>query len=112
LHIAVIDITESETGFLLFVITNYLIISLQMCTTRRVAKDWSSGSGATTVGGAKQLQQGEWSDWSRGSEATTVGEQSDYRRGSKAIKAGGAKLLQQGEQSDLSRGITPNDIPF
>ena len=32
LHIAVIDITESETGFLLFVITNYLIISLQTCS--------------------------------------------------------------------------------
>jgi hypothetical protein len=29
LHIAVIDILESETGFLWFVITNYLIISLQ-----------------------------------------------------------------------------------
>jgi hypothetical protein len=48
LHIAVIDITESETGIILFVITNYLIISLQ--------SDYSRGSGATGVGGAKCLQ--------------------------------------------------------
>ena len=44
LHIAVIDITESETGFLLFVITNYLIISLQTC------------SGETGAVGAERLQ--------------------------------------------------------
>ena len=44
LHIAVIDITESETGFLLSVTTNYLIISLQMC------------SGVTGAVGAERLQ--------------------------------------------------------
>jgi hypothetical protein len=44
LHIAVIDITELETGFLLFVMTNYLIISVQMC------------SGVTGAVGVERLQ--------------------------------------------------------
>ena len=44
LHIVVIDITESETGFLLFVITNYVIISLQTC------------SGVAGAVGAERLQ--------------------------------------------------------
>jgi hypothetical protein len=96
LHIAVIDITESETGFLWFVITNYLTISLQTC------------SRVTGAVGAERLQHRERSDYSRGSRATGAREaerleqkeQSDYSRRSGATKVEGAKLLKQEERRD------------
>jgi hypothetical protein len=67
-------------------------------------------SRATTVGGAKLLQQGNQSDYSRGSEATTAGGAKRLQQGSEATSAGGAKRLQrgseatsQGERSNFSR---------
>jgi hypothetical protein len=51
--------------------------------------DWSRGSGATRVGGAEGLEQGQ---------------QRNFIRGSKATRAGGAEQLDEGEWRDCMRG--------